>query len=164
MPSKKSKSRITAIFQSSAGRTYSEPELLALAKELGARLEPGARILLKGELGAGKSTFARGLLLGLQVPRESEGSPTFAIAHEYKTGAGTRVIHADLYRLDGNERELEATGLLEALWDERLILIAEWLDLFPEISEKLTKTRALTTHTVELCFVDGKSELREIRY
>lgn len=117
-------------------RTYSESELPAFAAELAAELRGSAsrgvpRLALEGALGAGKSTLARAVLEALGVRREAEGSPTFAIAHEYVAAEGRRVVHADGYRLK-SEAELEATGLLETLWDPEAVVLFEWLDLFPE--------------------------------
>ena len=90
-------------------------------------------------MGAGKSTFARALLEELGVDRAAEGSPTFAIAHEYRAMNGARAIHADGYRLK-SEQELEDTGLLEPLWDKETLMIFEWIDLFPQTYEALRKS------------------------
>lgn len=90
-------------------------------------------------MGAGKSTLARALIDALGVDRAAEGSPTFAIAHEYVSRRGIRILHADGYRLK-SEVELESTGLLEPLWDPDTLVLFEWLDLFPVTEEKLFKS------------------------
>lgn len=90
-------------------------------------------------MGAGKSTTARRLLDALAISREAEGSPTFAIAHEYRTADGLRVIHADGYRLR-SEAELEATGLLEPLWEAGALCLFEWMDSFPGVREALSRS------------------------
>jgi tRNA threonylcarbamoyl adenosine modification protein YjeE len=111
-------------------------------------------------LGAGKSTLARAILERLGIRREAEGSPTFAIAHEYLSSEGWRVIHADGYRLK-SEAELEATGVLELLWDPEAVVLFEWLDLFPETSESLARGD-LPTIWIRLGFREGDSTRREI--
>ena len=120
-------------------RAYSEDELAQLARDLvgevlGAQSLP--RIFLIGELGAGKSTLARAILKELGLDRASEGSPTFALVHEYRAHSGLRVLHADGYRLN-SERELEDTGLIESLWDQNVLILFEWMDSFPETKRKL---------------------------
>ena len=69
----------------------------ALAARLGERLAPGDVVALRGELGAGKTEFVRGLALGLGVPADAVASPSFALAHEYQ--GRLTLVHLDLYRL-----------------------------------------------------------------
>lgn len=147
-----------------AARTYSEAELKTLAEELVAEIRACRptgfpRLVLRGTLGAGKSTLARAMLEALGVRREAEGSPTFAIAHEYLSGEGLRVIHGDGYRLK-NEAELEATGMLETLWDPEAVVLFEWLNLFPE-TEKALRETALPAIWVSLSLVEDP-KLREV--
>lgn len=101
-------------------RTPEQTELLG--ERLGRRLRPGDVVLLKGELGAGKTTFARGVARGAGF-RGRVASPTFALAHVYK---GWRLVlhHLDLYRLSEGE-ELEV-GLEELLRDPRGAVLVEW--------------------------------------
>ena len=84
-------------------------------------------------MGAGKSTFARALLDALGLARPPEGSPTFAIAHEYPR-LGTRglgaVVHIDFYRLK-SEAEIEDAGIETYYWERDAIVISEWLSLWP---------------------------------
>ena len=68
-----------------------------LAARLAGYLEPGDLIALKGELGAGKTEFVRGVAMGLGVPADSVASPSFALAHHYK--GRLPLVHLDLYRL-----------------------------------------------------------------
>jgi tRNA threonylcarbamoyl adenosine modification protein YjeE len=109
-----------------------------------------SRLILQGELGTGKSTFAREVLRALGIRQKAEGSPTFAIAHEYLSEEGIRIVHADGYRLK-SEAELEATGLLETLWDGDSVVLFEWLDLFPETERALRKSE-MSTIWVRLSF------------
>ena len=78
--------------------THSERETASLAIELGARLTPGATVLLHGDLGAGKTAFVRGLAQGLGVSPEEVTSPTFVLIQQYQGRAP--LIHVDLYRLE----------------------------------------------------------------
>ncbi len=104
--------------------TRSVQETQAFARELAARLGPGALYALHGDLGAGKTAFVAGLCAGLGV-RAAVSSPTFAIANEYRDpAAGRRVVHLDLYRLSGPD-ELDSIG-----WDDYLdsgdTMAVEW--------------------------------------
>lgn len=120
------------------------------------------RIALIGPMGAGKSTTARRLLDALAISREAEGSPTFAIAHEYRTSKGLRVLHADGYRLR-SETELEATGLLEPLWEPSVLCLFEWMDSFPGVRAALARSD-LPYWEITLGFdAEGDPDRREVR-
>ena len=117
-----------------AGRnflTHSAEETILLGRQLARQLVPPVVVLLAGDLGAGKTTFAKGLVAGLGVAAEEEvTSPTFTLVQEYgpqqqkgKEDA-LRVYHVDLYRID-TEREMETLGL-EDLMAERAVVIVEW--------------------------------------
>lgn len=114
--------------------------MLPLARALAAKLRARDVVLLEGELGAGKSTFARALLHALGVQQPPEGSPTFAIAHEYSAPALGEIVHGDLYRLKG-ERELEDAGIYAYLWERDALVLLEWASLWPEITENLPAER-----------------------
>ena len=111
-------------------RTKSEEETIALGEELAARLAPGSVVLLIGNLGAGKTTLAKGIVRGLGAANADEvSSPTFTLIHEY--GDPVRVYHIDLYRLD-TAREAAALGLGELCGGEAVALV-EWGERFPEL-------------------------------
>ncbi|PIR17672.1 MAG: tRNA (adenosine(37)-N6)-threonylcarbamoyltransferase complex ATPase subunit type 1 TsaE [Elusimicrobia bacterium CG11_big_fil_rev_8_21_14_0_20_64_6] len=102
----------------------SEEETIALGERLGRRLKPGSVVLLRGELGAGKTTLARGLARGAGY-RGRVSSPTFALAHAYR-GKRLTVHHLDLYRVArGEDSEI---GLDELLADPRGAVVVEWPD------------------------------------
>lgn len=111
-------------------RTASEEETIALGEKLAQDFPPGAAVLLIGELGAGKTTLAKGIVKGLGAAEpEDVSSPTFTLIHEY--GSGQKVYHVDLYRLD---RPAEAFRLgLEELFDRKSVVLIEWGERFPEL-------------------------------
>jgi tRNA threonylcarbamoyladenosine biosynthesis protein TsaE len=111
--------------------TSSEDETMELGRTLAQQLAPGVPVLLIGNLGAGKTTLAKGIIdgLGLASPEEV-ASPTFTLIHEYGERAG-RVYHIDLYRLD-TPAQVATLGLDEIL-DQDAIVLVEWGERFPEL-------------------------------
>lgn len=103
--------------------TKSEDETRHLAIELTKELEAGDVVLLYGDLGAGKTTFVKGLAQGLGVPENiMTHSPTFTIMNEYP---GKLVLmHIDLYRID-YPQQFDELGIEEYL-DGKRILAVEW--------------------------------------
>ena len=104
----------------------SEDETAAIARDLAATLQPGAVLLLSGQLGAGKTAFVRGLAAGLGIDPEEVSSPTFTLVHEYR-GGRLILYHADLYRLEkttaedlGLEERAVTDGVLAIEWPDRL--------------------------------------------
>jgi tRNA threonylcarbamoyladenosine biosynthesis protein TsaE len=103
----------------------SEAETEAAGERLGRRLVSGDVVYLAGDLGSGKTCFARGLARGLGALSREVASPTFAICHEYASANGVIVLrHLDLYRLKDRPEELEALGLPEAA--EGAPVAVEW--------------------------------------
>ena len=109
-------------------RTASEEETIALGERIARGLPRRAVVLLIGDLGAGKTTLAKGIVKGLGAGEPDDvSSPTFTLIHEY----GTRVYHIDLYRLD---RAAEAAALgIEELFDKEAVVLIEWGERFPEL-------------------------------
>ena len=99
----------------------------ALGRALGEAARPGQIIGLTGDLGAGKTHLAKGLVAGLGCASEVT-SPTFTLVHEYR-GGRLPVFHLDFYRLDAPE-ELHGLGWDDIL-DENGVVIIEWADKFP---------------------------------
>lgn len=107
-------------------RSASESDTRAIAARLAATLEPGAVLLLSGDLGAGKTAFVRGLAEGLGLDAREVTSPTFTLVHEHR-GGRLPLVHVDLYRLDsadldeiGLDQDLAAEGVVAVEWPERL--------------------------------------------
>jgi tRNA threonylcarbamoyladenosine biosynthesis protein TsaE len=110
-------------------RTASEAETIALGERLAHELPVRGVVLLIGNLGAGKTTLAKGIVNGLGAASADEvSSPTFTLIHEYGEG---RVYHVDLYRLD-EPREVATLGLDEIFDRDGLVLI-EWGERFPQL-------------------------------
>ena len=108
--------------------TNSEDETIALGEKIASELPAKSVVLLIGQLGAGKTTLAKGIVKGLGAANpEDVSSPTFTLIHEYGPG----VYHIDLYRLDTPEQV--ATLGLEEIFDRRAIVLIEWGERFPEL-------------------------------
>ena len=108
--------------------TSSAEETIALGRKLAAQLRPPKIVLLLGDLGAGKTTIAKGIAEGFQAAsREDVTSPTFTLVHQYR-GPEFIVYHIDLYRVD-TQRELETLGLDDLVADNSILLI-EWGEKF----------------------------------
>lgn len=105
--------------------TGSAEQTIAFGAELASHLRPPALVLLFGELGAGKTTLAKGIISGLGVARlEDVTSPTFTLVHVFRNHV--RVYHVDLYRISGRS-DLESIGL-EDLLAEPAVVLVEWAE------------------------------------
>lgn len=102
--------------------TRSPEETIELGRKIGACLTGGEVIAYKGGLGAGKTTFTRGLAMGMGL-EDNVSSPTFAIVNEYH-GNGLSLYHFDMYRIMGAEA-LETTGFYDYM-SEDAVIAAEW--------------------------------------
>jgi len=108
--------------------TRSEEETIALGESLAAELPARAVVLLIGNLGAGKTTLAKGIVKGLGAAQPEEvSSPTFTLIHEYSP----RVYHIDLYRLDRPDQV--ATLGLDEIFDRQAVVLIEWGARFPQL-------------------------------
>jgi tRNA threonylcarbamoyladenosine biosynthesis protein TsaE len=128
-------------------RTLSEEETILLGERIARELPKQRVVLLIGNLGAGKTTLAKGIVSGLgAAPPDEVSSPTFTLIHEY--GADGRVYHVDLYRLD-EPREVASLGL-EELFDREAIVLIEWGERFPQLlPEGRTEIRIRVTRDQE---------------
>ena len=103
-----------------------EQETFSLGELLGKKLVGGEVILLRGELGAGKTLFTKGLLQGLGYDIDEVTSPTFTLVNKYE--ARLRAYHIDLYRLADDGSAAFAVGLEDILNDESAVTIIEWAE------------------------------------
>ena len=104
----------------------SERHTREIAAAFAATLQPGAVLLLSGDLGAGKTAFVKGLAEGLGISSDEVTSPTFTLVHEYR-GGRLPLIHVDLYRLEradldeiGLDQDLADRGVIAVEWAERM--------------------------------------------
>ena len=105
-----------------------------MGKELAASLAPPKLVLLRGDLGAGKTTLVKGIAEGFEAASHNDvTSPTFTLIHEYH-GPSATLYHIDLYRVD-TQRELETLGL-DDLMDDRSVLLIEWGDKFERFARE----------------------------
>jgi tRNA threonylcarbamoyladenosine biosynthesis protein TsaE len=135
--------------------TNSAEESTEFGRRIAARLSVPALVLLKGDLGAGKTTLTKGIIAGLGAAEEEEvTSPTFTLIHVFhRPGAQPiKVYHADLYRIEGAQG-LDSLGLDDIL-SEPCILIVEW-------SERLTLRSDWPVVRIELEHLGG--DRRSIR-
>ena len=110
-------------------RTASEEETIALGERLAGMLPARGVALLIGDLGAGKTTLAKGIVKGRGAAQPEEvSSPTYTLIHEY---GGGRVYHVDLYRLD-DPREAARLGL-DDLFERDALTLVEWGERFPQL-------------------------------
>jgi tRNA threonylcarbamoyladenosine biosynthesis protein TsaE len=108
--------------------THSAEETIELGRTLAAMLAPPKLVLLRGELGAGKTTLVKGIAEAFQAASaEDVTSPTFTLIHEYR-GPRANLYHIDLYRID-TPRQLETLGLDDLITDNSILLI-EWGEKF----------------------------------
>ena len=109
--------------------SLSEEETMDLGRGLGRALKGGELLLLEGDLGYGKTVFARGVAASLGVEPEEVSSPSYTLVHEYR-GGRVPLFHLDLYRLDSPEEEVGALGIEEILAAGGVVLV-EWGEKLP---------------------------------
>lgn len=107
--------------------SHSPEETIAVAQKIGALLRGGEIIAYKGSMGAGKTTFTRGLAMGMGLPDEVT-SPTFALVNEYR--GRLTLYHFDMYRIAGAD-DLETTGFYDYMGEDA-VLAVEWSENIAE--------------------------------
>src|SRR6202142_2590101 len=127
--------------------TQSGADTVAVGRKLVELLKPPQLLLLRGDLGTGKTTLVKGIAQALDAAEPDEvTSPTFTLLHEYEgtlNGKPVKLYHIDVYRLEG-ERQLETLGLDELLTPDALVLV-EWGDKFKSIRKKATGEIAISS-------------------
>lgn len=131
--------------------TNSPEETIAFGRTLTELLAPPKIVLLRGDLGAGKTTLVKGIAAGFDAAEEEDvTSPTFTLIHEYR-GPRANLYHIDLYRID-TQRELDTLALDDLRSDDSILLI-EWGEKFP---------RFVRERDVEIAIDRGSETKRKI--
>lgn len=122
-------------------------DTIAVGRKLAHLLRPPQLLVLRGDLGTGKTTLVKGIAQALDAADPDEvTSPTFTLLHEYdgtRNGKPVKLFHLDVYRLEG-ERQLETLGLDELLTPDALVLV-EWGEKFKSIRKKSTGEIAISS-------------------
>jgi tRNA threonylcarbamoyladenosine biosynthesis protein TsaE len=133
--------------------THSADETVALGRKLAPTLKSARMVILRGELGAGKTTLVKGIAEGLQAASQDDvTSPTFTLMHEFR-GPEVNLFHVDLYRVD-SLRELDTLGLDELFAEDGNLVLLEWGEKFP---------RFVKERDVEICLERLGDQERRIR-
>lgn len=136
--------------------THSEEETITLGRKFAGMLKPGDIVQLKGDLGAGKTEFVKGICSYFDV-EEIVSSPTFTIINQYFGIFDEEefpIYHIDLYRIKNND-DLREIGFEECLYSENSLKIIEW----PEKSDGVIPQSGFI---VEIKAVDGNENVRDI--
>ncbi len=152
-------------------QTNSAEETTEFGRGMAARLSVPALILLKGDLGAGKTTLTKGIIAGLGAAQEEEvTSPTFTLIHVFQRSGPLpiKVYHADLYRIE-SPQGLESLGLEDVLsepciliveWSERLTLSTDWPIVRIELEHLGGDRRNIRVMGIEAVPADGNPQSR----
>src|SRR5271165_1831103 len=126
--------------------THSGADTIEVGRKLALLLKPPQLLILRGDLGTGKTTLVKDIAQALDAAEADEvTSPTFTLIHEYdgaREGKPVKLYHLDVYRLEG-ERQLETLGLDELLTPNALVLV-EWGEKFKSIRKMATGEIAIT--------------------
>jgi tRNA threonylcarbamoyladenosine biosynthesis protein TsaE len=106
--------------------TRSAEETFELAYRIGEAIDEAAVFLLQGDLGAGKTVFAKGIGAGLDIDPAEVNSPTFTIINQHD--GRMRMYHLDLYRIEGGANEVRELGLEEMMQDPDGVIVIEWAE------------------------------------
>lgn len=149
-------------------KTNSCDETIALGRELAKLLKPPKVLVLRGDLGAGKTTLVKGIAAALGAAEPDEvTSPTFTLIHEYagraiepeNLGGVVLLYHLDLYRIEG-QRQLDTLGIEDLMTPQSLMLI-EWGEKFPSVIARSDGEIAIETlpgdeRKITLNLISGK--------
>ena len=128
-------------------RTRSVGGTLALGEMLTELLPAPKLVVLRGDLGAGKTTLVKGMAAALGAQVDDVTSPTFTLVHEYR-GRKVRLVHLDLYRLE-HEKEIDGLGLWEMTDAPDALVVVEWGDKFASVMERADAEIAIEQGEVE---------------
>jgi tRNA threonylcarbamoyladenosine biosynthesis protein TsaE len=123
-------------------KTRSVAGTLALGQTLAEMLRPPMLVILRGEVGAGKTTLVKGIAEALDAAGEEDvTSPTFTLVHEYVNDR-VHLFHLDLYRLE-TEEQIAVLGLEEMLAEPNALVLVEWGDRFESVIKLATAEIAM---------------------
>lgn len=128
--------------------THSAEETFELAYQIAESIQSTTIFLLEGDLGAGKTVFAKGLAAGAGIDPADVTSPTFTLINHYESRL--KLYHLDLYRLGGDELELESLGISEMCAEEGALIVIEW-------PERLGRVRLPNAYLVKIIDDGGES-------
>ncbi len=127
--------------------TQSGADTVAVGRKLAELLAPPQLLLLRGDLGTGKTTLVKGIAQALDAAEPDEvTSPTFTLIHEFdgsQKGKPVKLYHLDVYRLE-SERQLETLGLDDLLTPDALVVV-EWGEKFKSIKKRATGEIAIAS-------------------
>ena len=118
--------------------SLSEEETADLGRSVGRALKGGELLLLSGDLGYGKTVFARGVAVALGVAPEEVTSPSFTLVHEYG-GGRLPLFHIDLYRIDAADEEAGSFGI-EEIREAGGVILVEWGEKLPPFLKRGAST------------------------
>jgi tRNA threonylcarbamoyladenosine biosynthesis protein TsaE len=128
-------------------RTRSVAGTLALGEMITELLRAPKLVVLRGPLGAGKTTLVKGIAAAIGAAEDDVSSPTFTLVQEYQ-GRKIRLFHLDLYRLE-TEQELEGIGLWELADADDALVLVEWGEKFASVAERADAEIAMGPGEVE---------------
>jgi tRNA threonylcarbamoyladenosine biosynthesis protein TsaE len=129
----------------------------ALGEKLGGLLHGGEVIELVGDVGAGKTTFTKGMALGLSIDEDVQ-SPSFTISRVYDARDGLLMAHYDFYRL--NDAGIMASELAEATQDPGTVTVIEWADIVEGVlpAKRLRIAFTAPSENERSLMIDGPAE------
>ena len=141
-------------------KMHSEQETRSLGELLGRSLVGGEVIELIGDVGAGKTTFVKGLALGLGIDEDVQ-SPSFTISRVYEARNDLQLAHYDFYRL--GDAGIMSNELTETMQDPQTVTVIEWADIVEGVlpEHRMTITFVTPTETSRMLTVEGDAILVE---
>lgn len=138
----------------------SEQETRALGQTIGRLLKGGEVLELVGDVGAGKTTFVKGLALGMDID-EAVQSPSFTISRVYDARDNLHLAHYDFYRL--NDAGIMANELAETIQDLQFVTVIEWADIVDGVlpEDRIQMIFTAPTETSRKLVLNGPEEILE---
>ena len=138
--------------------THSAEETFKLASRTGEQLKGGEVFLLTGDLGAGKTVFAKGLAAGLGIDSADVTSPTFTLVNVHE--GRLRFYHVDLYRLDAGAHQ--GLGLEEIFEEENCVTVIEWAERLSSVPDRATVVEIAYVSPSERRIVVNEADLIDL--